>query len=246
MKIHTYSTAVKTAHALCERLKELMLQKNGNAFHLAISGGSTAVPFFEALAGKYRKEINWEQLRLYWVDERCVPPADPESNYGQAKLFLLDKVPLAVSSIHYIRGEEDPFTESNHYSALVTHEVPLSKGYPAFDLCLLGVGKDGHISSIFPDNRDLLDCEQIYAASVHPETGQERVALTGRSILHARNIIFYITGLEKTDIVKKLMIDNDPDDIYPAKYIIRHAPQAEFFIDKDAALELKITEHDIE
>lgn len=245
MKIQIHSTATKTAQALCKRLIELMKQKENETFHLAISGGSTPIPFFRELAGKYRNKINWEQLRLYWVDERCVPETAPGSNYGQAKLYLLDKVPLATTSIHHIRGEANPEKEAERYSELVAREVPLSRNYPVFDLCILGVGKDGHISSIFPGNNELLDCEKVYAPSIHPETGEKRIALTGRPILNARNIIFHVTGLEKTNIVKEIVIDTDPDDIYPAKYIIRKAPQAEFFLDKDAALELKITEHDI-
>src|SRR5579862_2046276 len=51
---------------------------------IAISGGSTPKTTFALLANPaepYLKAMQWEKIELDWVDERCVPPDHPDSNY---------------------------------------------------------------------------------------------------------------------------------------------------------------------
>ena len=52
--------------------------------------------------------MQWDRLDLYWVDERCVPPDDQESNYRMTREALLDRVPLRPEQIHRMEGELDP------------------------------------------------------------------------------------------------------------------------------------------
>src|ERR1700742_735111 len=62
---------------------------------IAISGGNTPKRAFELLGSEpYREQIPWEVLELYWVDERCVAPDQPDSNYRMTKQALLDSAPL--------------------------------------------------------------------------------------------------------------------------------------------------------
>ena len=78
---------------------------------IAISGGSTPKSMFELLADPqhpYFARIKWEKLQLFWVDERCVGPDDPESNFGMTKAAMLDHVPLPPANIHRMEGELDP------------------------------------------------------------------------------------------------------------------------------------------
>ena len=123
MKLHVYSSSRKTAHALCRKLIELMEKKEGD-FHLAIPGGKMLIPFYIALAGKYKKDIPWERLFLYWVDEVCVPPTSPASNYGLVKQLLLNNVPLAESHIFRIQGENEPDQEACRYSQWIRTTLP--------------------------------------------------------------------------------------------------------------------------
>lgn len=88
-----------------------------------------------------------------WVDERCVPPEDSDSNYGMMRSLLLGIVPIPYENVYRIRGEEKPAKEAARYSELVSRQVPKKNGWPEFDIVLLGAGDDGHTSSIFPDRR---------------------------------------------------------------------------------------------
>src|ERR1700728_619027 len=85
---------------------------------IAISGGHTPKQTFEILAdpsAQYREQIPWENLELYWVDERCVPPDHPDSNYRMTREALLYKVPLAKTQVFRVQGELDPDQAASKY-----------------------------------------------------------------------------------------------------------------------------------
>ena len=72
------------------------VEKRGQA-RIAISGGTTPKAMFALLADPalpFVKQVPWQRLSLYWVDGRCVPPTDPDSNYRMTNETLLSKVPL--------------------------------------------------------------------------------------------------------------------------------------------------------
>ena len=115
---------------------KLINQKKGD-FSVALSGGSTPKIWFEYLAEKHAKDIPWENIHLFWGDERCVPPDDPESNYGMTKSYLLDKISIPTENIHRIQGDLDP----NAATKLYQNELVQNLGnQPVFDLIILGIG----------------------------------------------------------------------------------------------------------
>jgi len=85
---------------------------------VAISGGSTPKAAFELLgdpAEPWRGRMQWDRLELYWVDERCVPPDDQQSNYRMTRETLLDRTPLRPEQIHRMEGELEPEVEAARY-----------------------------------------------------------------------------------------------------------------------------------
>ena len=93
-------------------------------------------------------------------------------------------------------------------------------------------GDDGHTSSIFPGQEDLLTSNSIYVVSAHPRNGQKRIAMTGYPIQNARYVIFLITGKNKADVVEEICNSGDTG---PAAYVAHHAQNVELFMDKGAA-----------
>ncbi len=78
---------------------------------IAISGGSTPKAAFATLAEQgeeWRERMPWDKLDLWWVDERCVPPDDAQSNYRMTREALLDHAPLKPEQIHRMEGESSP------------------------------------------------------------------------------------------------------------------------------------------
>jgi 6-phosphogluconolactonase len=68
---------------------------------VAISGGRTPKAMFALLADRRAVlcAVPWEKLQLFWVDERCVPPTDADSNYRMTNEAMLAHVPLPAAQI---------------------------------------------------------------------------------------------------------------------------------------------------
>lgn len=239
MKIHTFDSPEETAKALTHQLEKQLDTVRRDNFNLAISGGRSSELLFRLWAERYHKKLPWYRVHLYWVDERCVPPTDGDSNYGLAKRLFLDKVKIPRMQIHRIMGEANAEHEAQRYSELVRKNLPENDGYPQFDMIILGMGTDGHTSSLFPGQKDLLTSPSPYAPSVNPDNGQRRIALTGQPILRAALAAYHITGAEKAGMLARVLRpEPDAEDI-PTGYIARHADHIEFFTDEAAAREIR-------
>src|SRR5665647_208613 len=78
---HIYETPEETARAVAELILAKAKEKTKQSlpFNIALSGGSTPKLLFTLLANEYVNSVPWHFVRLFWVDERCVPPTHPES-----------------------------------------------------------------------------------------------------------------------------------------------------------------------
>lgn len=199
--------------------KITLLLKENSELKVAISGGNTPLKLFETLASNYFSKIEWNKINFYWVDERCVPPDSPESNFGNAYNTLFKHINISPARLNRIKGESDPAKEAGRYSELVKHNVPANDSLPAFDIILLGIGEDGHTASIFPNQMDLLNSNELYKVAYHPVSGQARITMTGQLINNAGNIYFLISGRDKENIVKDILDENERAKQYPANYI---------------------------
>ena len=223
---------METARSLIFHLVDIMNAEPDKTFNIAVSGGSTPALMFDLWANEYADITPWKRMKLYWVDERCVPPEDSDSNYGMMRSLLLGIVAIPYENVYRIRGEEKPAKEAARYSELVSRQVPKKNGWPEFDIVLLGAGDDGHTSSIFPGQEYLLSSFHPYEASVNPYNGQPRIAMTGCLLFNARKIVFLITGKNKTDVVYDIMKSGDTG---PAAYVAHHAESVDIFTDVEIA-----------
>ena len=146
MEIVIGKDAGDVARRAALRLEELCKRPGAGRFSLALAGGSTPKRLYELLAEPpFRDGIPWDAVEIFFGDERSVPPEHPDSNYGMAHRALLSKVPVAAHRMVAESGEADA------YERLVRERVAEKRdGIPAFDLILLGMGKDGHTASLFP------------------------------------------------------------------------------------------------
>ena len=163
MEMLSFDCVHDALQAMTEQLAAAVRQKTDGPFHIALSGGGTAKLLFRLWAQEYVRKIAWSRLRFYWVDERCVPPDDPESNFKYADELLFQKIGIPDNHLFRIRGEEDPEQEARRYAAAVRAELPLQDGLPRFDAVVLGIGDDGHTASIFPHTPGLLTDPACYA-----------------------------------------------------------------------------------
>ena len=233
--IKIFRSDEESASALADELAGL-INKFGEDRHLAIalSGGSTPKLLFQALAERHRDSADWRKVSLFWVDERCVPPDDPESNYGMTRDALLVKIPLPHGNIHRIRGEEDPDSEAVRYSEVIERSVVRKHERPFFDVVLLGLGDDGHTASIFRGSEKLFEASETCVVAVNPYSGQKRITITGRIINNAGMVIFLVSGKKKAEIVNKIMCGGEKAE-YPAQYVKPVDGKVIWYLDAEAA-----------
>ncbi len=218
-KLIVAPTSLAMAEYLSGIISGGLYELSGKAhLNIAVSGGTTPEGIFRKLSDLKKGEINWNKVRLFWVDERCVPPDNPESNYRMVKKSLIDNIRMPGENIFRIQGEAEPIAEADRYGTLLSKELPLLNKIPRFDLVLLGLGTDGHTASIFPHNISLFSSAANCAVSTHPVSGQKRITITGRVINNAEDVVFLVKGQEKAEIVRALISGDDYSE-YPASLV---------------------------
>jgi len=211
--------------------------QEGTTLSIGVSGGSTPKALFLLLADEeYRESIPWETIRLYWVDERCVPPTHSESNFGMTYDALLQYSFIPLENIFRMKGEDIPDIEAIRYAELLHRNLPAHGGIPVFDLILLGMGNDGHTASIFPNQMELLTSLKSVEVATHPISGQKRITLTGSVINAAEQVVFMITGSDKADIVATIVGQTEEAKKFPASYVHDKTGNTEFYMDRAAAI----------
>ena len=207
---------------------------------IAISGGNTPKPVFKLLAGeKFKDSVPWDKLQLFWVDERCVPPADKDSNYGMTKAAFLDAVPLKSENIFRMEGELEPEEAAAKYESAIRNSMRLEGAeLPTFDLVALGMGDDGHTASLFPHTQGLYELGRIVIANHVPQKDTWRITLTSPVINQARNVIFLIQGADKADVLQKVFQGDYEPETYPSQLIRPTNGKVTLVLDKAAAAKL--------
>lgn len=204
--------------------------------HICLSGGSTPLKLFRLLAEQpYRDLIDWGQLHFWWGDERCVPPEDEQSNYGQANRLLFSTIPIPRENIHPIRGEAEPEEEARRYSGELESLLPRRNGLPSFRLTLLGLGADGHTASLFPGAFPPKRNELSFPAR-HPESGQMRISLGPAILNNGEELIYLVTGKAKASVLKEISEfgDSRPNS-YPGAAIYARRGRTRWFLDNELA-----------
>jgi len=196
----------------------------------AISGGSTPKLLFGELAGS---GFAWSHVHLFWVDERCVPPADDASNYKLALKHLIEPADIPEENIHRIYGEMEPHQAAARYEAEIRRLFELgSTELPRFDAIHLGMGPDAHTASLFPGQSLIDDREGIAAALFAPQFDQWRVTLLPGVLKAARNTVVLAAGADKAAALRAVLDGAYDPNKYPAQIV---AGQAEWFVDDAAA-----------
>jgi 6-phosphogluconolactonase len=186
--------------------------------------------------------VPWDKLQLFWVDERCVPPTHPESNYGVCRDLLLTKVPIPEANVFRMEGELDPEEAASRYESTLRNVMKLEGAEsPAFDLVVLGMGPDGHTASLFPNTDALNELGRLVVANHVPQKDTWRITLTWPVINEAAEVAFEVEGPGKTDIVAEVLIGPRDPERLPSQLIRPANGKLLFLLDQDAAAKLPPT-----
>jgi 6-phosphogluconolactonase len=211
--------------------------KQHGRFVVALSGGSTPRALFARLASaEFASRIDWSRVHVFWGDERCVPPDDPESNYRMARETLLDRVPLPSAQIHRIRGEDEPLAAAAAYEREL-RQTFLPAAEARFDLVLLGMGDNGHTASLFPGLSAVREKTRWVVAEHVAEVGMWRVTLTPTALNAAAHVLFVVTGKEKSAMLTRVLDGPRTPETLPAQAIASVDGVTTWLLDAAAAAE---------
>lgn len=209
---------------------------------IAVSGGSTPQATFKLLADPaqpFLSTLPWDKVQLFWVDERCVPPDNSESNYGVCRELLLTKVPLPEANVFRMEGELAPEEAASRYESTLRNVMKLEGAEsPAFDLVVLGMGPDGHTASLFPHTEALNELGRLVVANHVAQKDTWRITLTWPVINHGREVAFEVEGPGKTAIVAEVLTGPRDPERLPSQLIRPSNGKLLFLLDADAAAKL--------
>jgi 6-phosphogluconolactonase len=219
------------AHHILSVLDETL---SGQEFaNLAVSGGTSPRLLFDKLAAA---KFPWERVHLFFVDERCVPPSDPASNYKLAEDHLVKLAHIPERHVHRIMGEVPPKLAASRYSADIRHHFALEEGeMPHFDLVHRGMGSDAHTASLFPGEPLIEDREGIAAAVFVEKLNMWRVTLLPGVLLAAKHTVFLLAGEDKAEAVRAVFHEEYDPMKYPAQIASHHGRGVSWFLDEAAA-----------
>lgn len=215
-----------SARAMAERLADLAALSLSRSIAaqglatIAVSGGSTPTPLYEALS---RRAIDWSNVAATLVDERWVPPTDIASNEAMARRSLLQGPAAAARFVGF--WSEAPGLDAGAREA----SARLASVVRPFDVVILGMGADGHAASWFPHADGLADALRLDGPPIAPVTARasretlgrlERLTLTLGAIASARLILLVITGEEKRKAYEAACADGPVEDM-PVRAILR-------------------------
>lgn len=192
---HNFPDAAALQQAAAERILRAAAQAGARrgVFRIVLAGGTTPRGVYALLR---ESAADWAAWQVYFGDERCLPPSDPERNSRMAASAWLDHVAIPPGRIHPIPAE----LGAEPAAAAYARELA---GVGEFDLVLLGLGEDGHTASLFPGQAwgEAPGAPAVLPVSGAPKPPPQRVSLSARRLSQAREVLFLVSGAGKRQAV---------------------------------------------
>jgi 6-phosphogluconolactonase len=206
-------------------------------FWVALSGGTTPRRLYKLLAtSAFSSRVDWGRISIFWGDERYVPADDPDSNYRMTAEALLQHVPIPFTQVYRVPTEIDPPRAA---AAAYEHEIRrcfrVFDSVPQFDLIFLGLGTNGHTASLFPRSPALKETSRLVLADFVAEVNTWRITMSKSLLNRGRTVAFLITGQEKADVLREVLLGPPDPARLPAQLI---APEGAllWMVDKAAGI----------
>ncbi len=243
-EIRIYSDLIALSGAAAEFFAQAASARIAEAgyFAAALSGGTTPRQLYELLStSPFSSRISWDRVHLFQVDERCVAPDHPESNFRMIRQALLVPARVPRRSFHRMAGEwDDPAEAAHQYALDLSATFPAKEGeVPRLDLVILGMGADGHTASLFPDS-PALDEAQLWVCPNRPTgKGWGRITLTFPVLNAAKQILFLVAGAEKASTLARVLEGPYQPRNLPAQRIKPLNGHLLWYVDRAAAERLR-------
>jgi 6-phosphogluconolactonase len=196
--------------------------------HVVLTGGTTPKRAYDRAADL---EQDWSKVELWWGDERCAPADDERSNFHMARIALIDRVSGKPAAIHRMRGE------LGRDDGALLYEQELGSR-DRFDLVLLGLGPDGHVASLYPDQPTLdVTGRKAIGAEAKLQPWVDRVTLTLPMLRAADEVLFLVAGDDKAEAAQRAF-GGEPSNSTPGSLVRAANGKTVAVLDRAAASKL--------
>jgi 6-phosphogluconolactonase len=233
--IRVYDDIESLSRAAAEFFVEeaIKVSRKRGRFSVLLAGGGTPQRTYQLLAqAPFSAAVPWNQLHIFWGDERCVPLDDPRNNAFIARKMLIDHVSISEDQIHPIRTDMIPSDAAADYAMQLRRFFHNEK--PVFDLVILGLGEDGHTASLFPGTLEYPEDRWVV---VTRKAGEDikRISLTPSVINMASKVLFLVSGTNKASVVAAVLTGPTDPLRLPAQLIMLPDDRLLWFIDSAAS-----------
>jgi len=232
-EIVLHANADAVAEALATRLTARLaeIQADARVPQLALTGGRIATKAYQRLAAEGAgSAVDWARVDLWWGDERFVPGDDGDRNDLATLRVLRDALPLDERRIHQMPSS-DRGADLDAAAAGYAAEL----GGTVFDVCLLGMGPDGHVASIFPGHPSFNTPGRVIAVRNSPKPPPDRISVTLEVINESREVWFLVSGSDKAAAAQQALEGGRPP--VPAAEV-SGVERTVWLLDEEAAADL--------
>lgn len=231
--LETFEDIAAISRKACDDLIPLCRQAiaSHGVCRIALAGGSTPKLLYELMA-QQADAFDWDQIHLFWGDERNVLPDDAQSNFKMVREALLDHVPIPDANVHRVPVDPDhPAQTAEAYEATLRSQFAAAQ--TRWDLVLLGMGDDAHTASLFPETLALQQPDRLFVENWVAKFDAFRLTLTAPAINAAENVWFLIGGANKREALQKVWgPEHDPAQ-FPSQ-LIHPAGKLRWMVTSDA------------
>jgi len=202
------------AEALAARLTSTLadIQARGRTPQVCLTGGGIATKAYTRLAADGPGDVDWSHVGLWWGDERFVPAGDADRNADGTLATLRGPLRLGDAYVH-VMPASDADLDLDEAAAAYAREL----GDTVFDVCLLGMGPDGHVASLFPGHPSLGTAGTVIAVRNSPKPPPDRISVTLEVINRSRQVWFCVSGAEKAEAVGRGVLGTGPELVPAAR-----------------------------
>ena len=207
-EVLVHPNADNVAEALATRLVARLteLQRDLSVPQVALTGGRVATQAYRRLAETgHNSAVDWGRVELWWGDERFVPADDAERNAEPCLRVLAAALALSSDRVHPMPAS-DGGRDLDEAASSYAEEL----GGVAFDICLLGMGPDGHVASIFPEHPSSYAVGDVIAVRGSPKPPPERISLTLPVVNRSAEVWFVVAGEDKAAAAKMALLGSGP------------------------------------
>ena len=174
----------------------LKKKRQNKRFSFVLTGGESPRNLYRKLA---KANIDWDNIDLFWGDERYVSHFSENSHYKLAINELIKKIKISKKNIFPIK------TKKSISNCCIDYTTTIKKYFKNkkinFDYCLLGMGEDGHIASIFPNSKNLFE---KFVTKPVMRKDFKRITLSLNVINNSKKILLWLNNKSITRIYSKI------------------------------------------